>query len=296
MLKRKNISRVQGDAKCIHRQQLFHWIGGNLDKRNKGRKVVADDLVPKYLDYVRGSLEHGLWVKIPSIPEEFALKKDLLPLTKPIICFTEWSLGQTVHHTGKYGRIGFGFPKRWVIERGGQSVTYFRHAERSPFLQSIFRLLRATPTSSPVFDDLLYVLHFAKMIRERRQPSAVKKRKVPKPLITKHPTLKAQPAATFRRRFGAQLPFVEEREWRIVHHADNSHFVKGPGLPEYYLPYIPGDELFTLVLPDNKVVSRVLQTTWFTKRLFTPHLVYPKLKRQPVPPVTVLAYSDIQTF
>jgi hypothetical protein len=28
----------------------------------------------------------------------------------------------------------------------------------------------------------------------------------------------------------------------------------------YYLPYLPGEELFTLVLPDNKVVSKVLQT------------------------------------
>ena len=96
----------------------------------------------------------------------------------------------------------------------------------------------------------MYLLHFAKMIRERRgkpatkpKPAAVKRVKVP---------VAAKPAApTFRRRFGSELPFVEEREWRIVYHPEVKHFVKGSGAPEYYLPYVPGDELFTLVLPDN---------------------------------------------
>ncbi|NOS69188.1 MAG: hypothetical protein HOP33_04580 [Verrucomicrobia bacterium] len=39
-------------------------------------------------------------------------------------------------------------------------------------------------------------------------------------------------------------------------------------MPDYHLPYLPGEQLFALVLPDNKVVSKVLQTDWFTERLF----------------------------
>jgi hypothetical protein len=88
----------------------------------------------------------------------------------------------------------------------------------------------------------------------------------------------------------------EEREWRIVHHWANRHFVKGPGVPDFYLPYLPGEELFTLVLPDNKVVSKVLQTKWFMQRLFTPWKHYPRLANRRVPPVTVLSHSDIGTF
>src|SRR5687768_18425202 len=106
----------------VHKQQLFHWIGRNLDKENRGRETMADPLVQKCLDYVRQSMESGLWVKRPSKPEEFALGKDRLMLTRPIACFTEWSLDESLPHTERYGRIGFGFPKRWVIERGGQSV------------------------------------------------------------------------------------------------------------------------------------------------------------------------------
>jgi len=40
-------------------------------------------------------------------------------------------------HTAEYGRIGLGFPKRWVIERGGQSVTYFRHNAKGSFLPAV---------------------------------------------------------------------------------------------------------------------------------------------------------------
>jgi hypothetical protein len=67
-------------------------------------------------------------------------------------------------------------------------------------------------------------------------------------------------------------------------------------MPDYYLPYVPGEDLFTLVLPDNKVVCNVLQNDWFTERLFTPWKHYQELKGRRVPPVTLLSHSDIGTF
>src|SRR3954468_14105220 len=281
----------------LHKRQLFHWIGREVTRQNKGRKTLDDALVKKCLDYVRGSLETGLWVKSPSIPEKFSLDGKSLALTMPITCFTEWSLGESLNHTQNYGRIGFGFPKRWVIERGGQSVTYFRHAKKSFILRGIFQLLKCVATTGAEgvwvankpksgLQELLYLLHFMKVIREPSAGGAKGKRVVPK-IKTVRPTkpLKA-PTANFRRRFGAELPFVEEREWRVVYHKSNPCFAKGLGFPEYFLPYVPGDEMFTLVLPDNKVVSALLQSDWFTERLFTPWKVYPKLNGRVVPPVT----------
>lgn len=55
-------------------------------------------------------------------------------------------------------------------------------------------------------------------------------------------------------------------------------------------------QLFTLVLPDNKVVSQVLQKDWFTGRLFEPWKHYPSPSGRRVPPVTLLSHSDIGTF
>ncbi len=95
------------------------------------------------------------------------------------------------------------------------------------------------------------------------------------------------------------MPFLEEREWRIVEHSrleatetlvPNSKYRPNSNrpseMPKFYLPYKPGEDLFTLVLPDNQTVSAVLQNTWFTNRLF------PKNG----PHVTVLSLQDIGTF
>ena len=307
----------------IHRRQLFSWSGRSLDLENKNRKVLSDELVRKALEHLRGSLKRGLWLKRPRFPERFEFRGKSFALDLPIACFTEWSLGESLPHTTEYGRIGLGFPKRWVIERGGQSVTYFRHSEKGAFLQSVFRLLGAlgdeaqhgvwTPKAATTcFDDLRYLLHFSKMLRLKHPASrksdpaagelATGAAAVPPPppaAAMKPPrkrTKAARESQTFSRRFGRPLQFVEEREWRIVHREGGTGFVKGPGTPEFFLPYIPGDELFTLVVPDNKVLSRVLQEDWFTERLFTPWKHYPQLKSRRVPPVTVLAHSDIGTF
>ena len=272
---------------------------------------MRDELVTEVKRQLRGSLERGLWVKQPRYPEKFELRDSVFALDLPIACFTEWSLGESLPHTAEYGRIGLGFPKRWVIERGGQSVTYFRHSAKGSFLQAVFKLLATQGTgdalgiwkSKPgntVFEELRYLLHFAKMIRlkmpkpERALPTI----RIPKPARSRK---RKQPAAAvetqmFKRKFGMALQFVEEREWRIAHHPANKHFVKGPGVPDFYLPYLPGEELFTLVLPDNKVVSNVLQNDWFTERLFAPWKHYPQLADRRVPPVTLLSHSDIGTF
>ena len=292
----------------IHRQQLFYWMGRSIDDKNGKRTLLRDELVDEVLGQLRGSLERGLWVKSPRYPEKLELRGSSFALDLPIACLTEWSLGESLPHTTEYGRIGLGFPKRWVIERGGQSVTYFRHNEKGSFLQAIFRLLAAQGTGdangrwtpkpgATEFDELRYLIHFAKVIRLKAPKRERATAKAVVPPVIKH---KAAPAAVeaqmFKRKFGMPLQFVEEREWRIVHHAGGKGFVKGPGVPDYFLPYLPGEELFTLVLPDNKVVSRVLQSDWFTERLFTPWKHYPDLKERRVPPVTVLSHSDIGTF
>lgn len=301
-------------ADCqIHKRQLFHWIGQNIQLQNRGNKVLSDALAVEALDHIRASIKNGLWVKTPRIPELFRFGGDSLALRTPISCFTEWSLGDSLPHTENYGRIGFGFPKKWVISRGGQSVTYFRHTAGCNFLKAIFSLLKAAGDpigngdwkSKPAqrLDQLLYIVHFAKMVRESvgakaAQTGKAKVAKVAGIVKKRKPGAKSAPVPSYRRKFGAKLKFVEEREWRIVYHENCKHFIVGPssGIPNYYLPYIPGEELFTLVVPDHKVLNALLQDSWMTKRLFTPHLVKEYKLKTAVPPVTVLAHSDLGTF
>ena len=190
-------------------------------------------------------------------------------------------------------------------------TSYFRHHAKGGFLQAMFNLLALHGTTgkdgkwkakddSVGFEELRYLLHFAKMIRLKTpKPERALAKRTTAPMRhgpKRAPSVAAVETQMFKRKFGMPLQFVEEREWRIVYHPAHKHFVQGPGVPDFYLPYLPGEELFTLVLPDNKVVSRMLQTDWFTERLFTPWKHYPELKNRQVPPVTVLSHSDIGTF
>ena len=93
--------------------------------------------------------------------------------------------------------------------------------------------------------------------------------------------------------YGETLPFLEEREWRIVAKERGTDvlpkkLIKNPldCAPDYYLPYQAGKDLFTVVLPDERTYAAVIQDKLLRKVLFGPG----------VPPVTLLCLKDIGTF
>jgi hypothetical protein len=283
----------------IHKRQLFHWVGGNIDVDLRARKLTASDVREKYLTYLKDDLQNGLPIKSPKVPEKLACDGVEIPLNLPMACFTEWSLSESRPHSSRYGRMALGFSKPWIIKHGGQPVTYFNHTQKGLFLKTMVALhdfVRRLKEPTPVpglkaseieaaFKRALYLLHFAKPF------AAPLKRRRPKPKLMRPPIRKPAPAerpAALRpatRYFGPVLEFLEEREWRIVRH-NKPYFVKDPvGLFDSRLRFDLGSELFTLMLPDNELVKMV----WSDKSLRN------RLLKAPVP-VSVLSFQDIGTF
>lgn len=88
------------------------------------------------------------------------------------------------------------------------------------------------------------------------------------------------------------MPFLEEREWRII-----EPVVRGgrPALPlkeglenrpKLFLPYEPGRDLFTVVLPDNETVALALENSAVRRAVAQPGS----------PHITVLSLEDIGTM
>jgi hypothetical protein len=277
----------------VHKQQLFHWLAASSHRSAGMKGSLTDVMRREYLDALRGSLERGLWVKSPRHPEELALADFRQPLSKAIACFTEWSLDESQPHSGEYGRMAFGFSKSWLIARGGQPITYFDHSRRSGFLKALVSLLKRCAGDMEAFDAALYLAHFTKrMQRPTTRPTLKdgpkRKRITPPPPSKSRSKPVPDPYARF---WSKTMPYLEEREWRVVEHprlVENGVLVpnRTSETPKYFLPYKPGTELFTLLLPDNRMVSEVLRTTWFARRLFPAH----------APHVTVLSLQDIGTF
>ena len=91
------------------------------------------------------------------------------------------------------------------------------------------------------------------------------------------------------------MPFVAEREWRIVGPGEKDKAAKklkpfveaAPGdVPSFYLPYKPGTDLFTLVVPDNLTMNRVLQDR-VLRKAFHPTVG---------PHVTIVSLEDVGSF
>jgi abortive phage resistance protein AbiGi (putative antitoxin) len=279
----------------LHRNQLFHWIGSHIERPPPGStgrpaRQLDDAQRAQYLDCLRTVLSPraGLWMKVPSVPDQLG-DGSLIRVQQPIVCFTEWSLDQSLPHTLRYGRLGLGFSKQFVLQCGGQPVTYVRdRARRDPFTRSMMTIARHLRDSDDreLAAAFQYVSHFLKRIDRAEPPRAPKARR------SKATTSRARkkPPATkdeFKRPFGRTLEFLEEREWRVVWNewiADR--FVANRGTPPYYLRIRPGLDLFTLALPDNRTVNMALQD----RKLRS--LLLPRA----APHVTVLSLEDVGTF
>jgi hypothetical protein len=287
----------------IHRQQLFHWIGKSIEQDHPSRSSkLTDGQREQYVTYLRNSLTNGLWMTRPS--ERINTSVGSFTQELPAVCFTEWSLDRSLPHTTRYGRLGLGFPKRVVLLKGGQPVSYFKSTgAKQRYAETMVRLIRffeeQRESSTMVeqrMQDLKYLLSFSRAIREQIEPTKPVSRA--KAAVRAH--VKAKPSRTrgkrtikiidpYVRKFGLPLDLAEEREWRIVFHSDllkAGTISKGPGTPSYYVPYVPGAELFTVALPDNRTVHRVLQDEKLCKQLFAE-------KR---PHVTIMSLQDVGTF
>jgi Putative abortive phage resistance protein AbiGi, antitoxin len=278
----------------LHEQLLFHWIGRDIEEQSKKRDYESRcQRAERYVSHLRGSLKHGLWVKTPDSPETLfqGIGTDWKPL--PMTCFTEWRPDESQGHVKKYGRLGLGFTRNWVSKRGGQPVTYFKQSRDSRFLKamkSICDLDKTGKFEKEQMEGLGYILHFAKPIRDKvEREKAVRKKRQPK--STRAPVVRDP----FRRSFGAAMPFVAEREWRIVGPREKGlpankvrPFVEAASgdVPSFYLPYKPGADLFTLVVPDNLTMNRVLQDR-VLRRAFHPTVG---------PHVTIVSLEDVGSF
>jgi hypothetical protein len=152
----------------IHRQQLFYWTGRNLDLPSANR-TAAQRLSQRvaYVDRLRSLIADGIWLKVPDKPDQLGDGK-LLKVSRPIACFSEWSLGQSIAHTSEYGRLGLGFSKQFILSRGGQPVIYVRDAKTNSqyvsALKAIARVLKNETSGIP--DYVLFALRTQALRRE----------------------------------------------------------------------------------------------------------------------------------
>ena len=231
-----------------------------------------------------------------------------MKVNRPITCFTEWSLDQSLPHAKRYGRLALGFPKTFVFKRGGQPVTYVRDSQRhDPYVAalkaiaklktSLSELKLSTKDEERIRNHIDYLSHFVKRTKKLSQATdqaAAKRGSNAKLKASSGPTelgarTPKSPADLYRRNYGTILHYMEEREWRIVYDDSLKELFKDgpkPRQPSYFIPFEVGRELYTVVLPDNQTVNMAVNRKTLREKLYPYN----------APHVTILSLQDIGTF
>jgi hypothetical protein len=301
MAQRKNLQKHSEQRLGLHRRQLFHWIGSDIEN---DRKLSAQKRADRYVNYLEFSLAKGLWLKPPREKDTLGAQCEF-QVVSPICCFTETTLNEIEFHNRKYGRLGLGFPKRFVLSNGGKPVNYVNDVNSDPSFKS-WDLLRRR-----LRDDRLLKIFSHREVEELQREfdyltQFLKRIKIPyankgKPAKPKTDSTQdtapvsknTEKTVSFKRHYGGILHYLEEREWRIVVKEDSNRIrfkslVKNTGEtgPAWFLPYIPARDLFTIVFPDNRTLSMAMSNSKIRSLVHS----------QNQPPVTVLSLEDLGTF
>jgi hypothetical protein len=150
------------------------------------------------------------------------------------LCLTEVRLSQAEEHSRRYGRLGIGFSRDLIADKGGRPVIYLPWEAKARLLEgSIFRAWEeAKSGGNPEIEQLLvWIVAFCKPMSERPKGSS------------------------------SYLNNYEEMEWRIVFggRPDTSGtFTADSFVPDAYrIKFDPAD-IALIVFPDQDVMRRTL--------------------------------------
>lgn len=306
MSQKKIASKPRGiDDDRLHRRQLYHWMGGEIDNS----RASEQDKARRYCKFLKDALEKGLRLKTPGQEDSYG-KQGEFKVRLPICCFTETSVAEIADHTREYGSMGLGFPKRVILKHHGMPVHYGNDKKSHPHFQAFMKLRqfvndpavrealsdrKVEKKLAQLEDEVEYLGHYLKRMKKPSDQSR-SEGKVTKQSKLKRPAKRQWGRRTkpIYRNYGDTLPYLEEREWRIV--LKNTVGKTTPKVCKdeseenlWHLKFTPGKELFTVVFPNYRTLLMALEDADIRDQLL------PSIT-QKIPPVTLLTLDQINTL
>lgn len=127
---------------AMHSKYLIHWTG--RDFHNKDYDITPK-IREKYLDRLCDNCEHGLYMR-KGRETIYGVGESNINADIARVCLSEIRLSQAEEHAGKYGMLGIGFYRNYVIERGGNPVLYVRNGDSDMITQNIAFIHRKLKT------------------------------------------------------------------------------------------------------------------------------------------------------
>lgn len=267
-------SRLADPGDAVRSGFLVHWIGRDIHQADGHDNTPCDwsDLGgdrngrERYLSHLHGALNNGLWVT-PST-ETLGIPGGVqMTRREPVTCFTELRLSDARSHTQRYGCLGLGFTRDFVLDRTGSPVHYVACDPNDVATKALLDLqsvlLMATTTGDP---DAIVVRN-PKQFIENWEHRALIEGRSDRPALNatvrefaNYVLAKVSLLSAYSKPMSdSQNPFqyLDEMEWRIVH--SDRPVDEGQMIPvtvptehaEYKIPFA-ADDLKLLILPDDE--------------------------------------------
>jgi hypothetical protein len=221
----------------IHSTILVHWTG-KKDIECEPEKDRPRLYLERLIDYY----QNGLFAKrVTEATIRYLKIKNLIR-----ICFTEIRLSQAQTHADRYGKLGIGFSRDFIMNKGGRPVIYI------PFnTMADGRLLE---------DSIRNVYEKSKNNKEIRRSS-----KWITAYVKRMSNGKSENSEDYE-------DYYEEMEWRLVHDesSTNKHFTKGKDVGIHRLNFEARD-IKVIIFPDEdtKLMSLIDETM---RKYFSEHI------------------------
>lgn len=145
----------------IRSKFLVHWPGRDIH----ATKCTEDEKRTRYVQRLEEAYVDGLFAKKV---EEGAIRK--LKLKRLVrICFTEIRLSQIEQHTMRYGKLGIGFDRKFIINRGGRPVIYVPFVAQHKLMEETMRFVYENSVGE-VRDRLKWLFGFVKRMSDKPTP------------------------------------------------------------------------------------------------------------------------------
>jgi len=212
----------------IHSKFLVHWTGKDIEDRPVTEKSG------QYVERLKDDLEKGLFTRRTS--EDSIRYWKIKNLVR--ICFTEIRLSQAQIHADRYGKLGIGFTRDFIMKKGGRPVIYVTYDEKGNdcLLEDSIRIVHQKSSDNPeIHRSAKWIMAHVKRMSDKNG-----------------------------------YDFYEEMEWRLVYDESSTHFTKDETEGIHRLK-IEASDIKVIIFPDEVTKQQSLGDE-FIRKYFSEHL------------------------
>lgn len=156
---------------AIHSDFLIHWTGKDIDREydqpwdKVDKSKTSKNCTEAYIKRLTNTLKYGLWMTKEEKDDFYFDGREISIPTIPQVCFTELKLSESRKHARRYGRLGIGFKRPFVLDRFGRPLVYYHHKKIR-----CDKLLEACVGKLVNDNDNKYLLNYFKPMNSKDKP------------------------------------------------------------------------------------------------------------------------------